>query len=438
MGLSNIKNMSRQEPCPICGKPDYCFWSELHNNPGMYILLCRRSSEAVETIIAGNDGNSYIAIPKNNKDVIGTYYENVKQREDRKKRFISGEQKEFVRKQYTVIDSITPLSNTELDSIYRNMMQKLPLYKFHAQYLLKEGWNMEMIKKNLICSFPAKNISKLPPSLKNIPTREQLAKNIMADLNLSSLTGVPGAYKNSSGHWTFHGPSGIIFPVYDSDRNIYRIRIRLDYIDLPVHMQEDKRGFYYLDNGERITVSMSGPFAEVGEKRTYKRFSTHEGKYRNFSSYKENPDAYKAGFIENIFHKGCEAKNQIMFALQPNDDQSVFWITEGEKKAIFANQVLQQPVIGLPGVNDYAKLKNSSLGKSSLSIMKQKGYKTVIVAFDADRYRNEMVMRCMNGLISMLKEEGFHVFIADWNEANGKGLDDLLAAGYLPAIRECK
>ena len=87
MGLSNIKNMSRQEPCPICGKPDYCFWSELHNNPGMYILLCRRSSEAVETIIAGNDGNSYIAIPKNNKDVIGTYYENVKQREDRKKRF---------------------------------------------------------------------------------------------------------------------------------------------------------------------------------------------------------------------------------------------------------------------------------------------------------------------------------------------------------------
>ena len=70
--------------------------------------------------------------------------------------------------------------------------------------------------------------------------------------------------------------------------------------------------------------------------------------------------------------------------------------------------------------------------------MKQKGYKKVIVAFDADRYRNEMVMRCMNGLISMLKEEGFHVFIADWNEANGKGLDDLLAAGYLPAIRECK
>ena len=430
--------MSRQEPCPICGKPDYCFWSELKNEPGMYILLCRRSSEAVGTLITGNDGNEYIVIPKNNQDVIGTYYENVKQREDRKKSFVAGERKEYTRKQFTVIDFVSPLSNEELDAIYRCMMRKLPLYKFHAQYLLKEGWNMEMLKKNMICSFPSKHISKLPTSLKQIPSREHLAKDIMSELKLNSLAGVPGAYKNDKGQWTFHGPSGIIFPVYDIDGHIYRIRIRLDYMDLPVNIREDENGYYYMDDKDKVTVSMSGPFIRVGEERIFKRFSSHEGKYRNFSSYKEDPNAYKAGFIENIFQKGCEAKNQIMFAINPGDDKKVFWITEGEKKAIFSNHVLKQPVIGLPGVNDFAKLNKSINGKSAITTMKQRGYKTVIVAFDADRYRNEMVMRCMNGLISLMKEEGFSVYLADWNEADGKGLDDLLAAGYLPAIKECK
>ena len=137
MGL--IKRVSRTEPCPICGKPDYCFWKEREKEPDMYNLYCNRSSEAPGVIVTGIDGNEYVSIYEQSR---GTIYESVTQREERRKEIITGEKKEMAPRQYTVLDSITPLPNEQLDSIYRSIMRHLPLYKFHAQYLLHETWNM--------------------------------------------------------------------------------------------------------------------------------------------------------------------------------------------------------------------------------------------------------------------------------------------------------
>ena len=434
MGKSGIKNMSRQEPCPICGKPDYCFWSEIKNFPGMYTLLCRRSSEAVGSIIAGTDGKDYVVVPNKN-NVVGTFYESVQQREERKNIHLSGERKEYKPIQYTVVDSITPLPNDKLDEIYRCLMENLPLYQFHASYLLKEGWSMKLIEEHHICSFPAEKIEKLPYSLRNIPSRTQLAKTIMRKLNLQSLAGVPGADINKMGEWTFYSHSGIVFPVYDENGHIYRLRVRLDYMDLPVKMKEEKDGFYYVDNEEKIHVTMSGAYSLRNGERTYKRFSSHEGKYRNFSSYMEDKSAYDAGFIENIFHKGCESGNQLMFVSKPEDDYSIVWLTEGEKKAIFSYEIIKQPFICIPGVSSFMKLTQKRRGgKSALDILKQRGTKSAVIAYDADRYKNDMVMNAMNGLANLLQNEGFNVYIADWEIKDGKGLDDLLSAGYLPSL----
>ena len=43
-------------------------------------------------------------------------------------------------------------------------------------------------------------------------------------------------------------------------------------------------------------------------------------------------------------------------------------------------------------------------------------------------------MMFMNNLADMLAKEQFKVFIADWNEKDGKGLDDLLSSGKIPHI----
>jgi len=438
MGKGRIKNMSRQNPCPICGKPDYCFWLEMEHSPGMYNLYCRRSSETDFSIITGNDGKEYISLPKKDKTVIGTRYESVEQREARKNQKVNGEKKEYVPKQMTVMDAVSPLPNDRLDEIYRCMLEMLPLNRYHAEYLLKEGWDMELIKKNHICSFPAKNPRNMPMSFRRGMTREMLASKVMRELGLKNLAGVPGAYIGKSGSWTFTGQSGILFPVYDENGYIYRLRIRLDYLDLPVKMKEDESGFYYMDGEERVTVTMSGAFVVNDGERVFKRFSTHEGKYRNFSSYRVDEAAYEAGFIENVYNKGCEAGNQLFYAANAETDWSVFWITEGEKKAIFTNHVIGQPVIALPGVNDFGRFVKSINGKTPLQVLKQRGAKTAIVAFDADRYKNDMVMRCMNALIELLKENGFIVYCADWNQGDGKGLDDLISSGHLPAFYLCE
>ena len=110
---------------------------------------------------------------------------------------------------------------------------------------------MELILNNGICSFPVENKRKLPASLKKIPSREALAKKVMQELGIKSLSGVPGAYLNDKGNWSFVGKSGIVFPVYDEEGFIYRIRIRLDYLDLPVLLKEDSDGFFYENKGER-------------------------------------------------------------------------------------------------------------------------------------------------------------------------------------------
>ena len=34
-------NVTKREPCPICGKPDYCFWSD-NNERGIRYLFCHR------------------------------------------------------------------------------------------------------------------------------------------------------------------------------------------------------------------------------------------------------------------------------------------------------------------------------------------------------------------------------------------------------------
>lgn len=433
--MGKIKTVTRNEPCPICGKPDYCFWRERDKEPGQYNLYCNRTSEAKGVVVTGIDGQEYVAIFLTDR---ATIYEAVKQREERRKQIVTGERKVAEPKTYTVIDSVTPQSHEKLDAVYRMMQNQLPLYKFHAEYLVKEGWNMELIKKHGICSFPVARRSSLPYSLKYIKSREELAVDIMKKLSLTSLKGVPGAYMNDAGQWTFYGKSGIVFPVYDEQRLIYRIRIRLDYLDLPVEIKEDAKGFYFLEKNERVAVTMGGPIKVKGGEHIKMEFASHRGKYRNFSSYKKDPDAYEVGIISNLFNGGCEAKNQLMYATSPKDDYRVVWVIEGEKKALYCNQTIHQPFIGLSGVNDFGKLDKPQKGRTPIEYIRQKGCEIVVIAFDADRYRNEMVMLSQERLCEILKERNFEVYIADWNEKDGKGLDDLLASGHVPVFYRYK
>ena len=428
--------VTKNSPCPICGKPDYCWWKEREDHPGFYNLYCNRTSEAKGTIVSGVDGNDYVAIFE--KDP-GTIYQNIREREEMFGKSIEGEAvKSATPRNCVVIDAVEPLEHERLDQAYRILLSILPLYDYHVKYLISEGWNLDLLEKHHICSMPVRDYKMaLPEYQKCFLTREAMADKTMKILGWKDLKGVPGAYLNRKGAWTWNSMAGIVFPVYDEDGFIYRLRLRLDYMDLPVKMLKDQKGFYYMDSGQRVDVAMGGP-AKTGTngERIKIQFESHKGKYRPITSFLVDNDAYKSGFIENRYHKGCEAGNVLGFAMSPNDNYSVFWVTEGEKKGLYTNYVLKQPVLWLPGVNSIKLVEKPHHGVTPLEVMRQHGARMAIIAFDADKATNDMVMKCHQKLAERLKQNGFTTYSAEWNMTDGKGIDDLLSAGKLPKFKK--
>ena len=159
------------------------------------------------------------------------------------------------------------------------------------------------------------------------------------------------------------------------------------------------------------------------------RISPAKRKYRTLASYYQDSQAATRGILANIYKKGCAAANQCSFYGLPFAKTSSLWyITEGEPKGLFASNALSTPVVTLPGVNSYSLILDDGV----LSQMKELGMKMVVVAFDADKLHNERVLSCEKSLADGLKAAGIPVVIANWKEENGKGIDDLLASGGAP------
>jgi len=436
IGLAHgIKNVTKNNPCPICGKPDWCGFMPASN--GGYLLICQRDTEKANAI--GRDGNFYVVVGVSQSGA--TIFEEANQRRQkelaRKGRSHDYEFKQTPEpKTLAVFDQVEVLPNKKLHQIYKTMMSFLTLEPSHQEYLKKEGWTDELIKKYGIVSFPEKDYLRFKyrkdTNSKN-PYRKKLARMVMDELGLDSLRGVPGAYRDKNGCWTFAGRSGIIFPLLDIHKNIYRLRIRMDFRDVNAEIHSNSNGDdYFIDNGEIKFISMAGIyqiFSSTGEKI----FDKSQGKYRNFASYFPDEKAEKEGFIKNVYSEGCEAGNQIGFYYDASrDDMHIAYITEGEKKAIFSNEHLRAPFISFPGVNSWNLLFQGNKGERPIDVLKRNGVKIIIIAFDADKKVNERVLSAEKQVINSLRYEGFVVGVAEWDIKIAKGIDDLLAKGYKP------
>src|SRR5262249_30380745 len=81
--------------------------------------------------------------------------------------------------------------------------------------------------------------------------------------------------------------------------------------------------------------------------------------------------------------------------------------------------------IGLSSVSTYSR---------AAKVLRALGVKVAVVGFDADWKTNPIVAQCTAALVKQLRERGFEVELALWDVADGKGIDDLLAAGKQPDI----
>lgn len=449
------KEVSRTRPCPICGKTDYCCFTQAKD--GGDLVVCKRIKEKENVI--GHDANFYVFAGVSGN---GNYvFEEANQRRAKEQaRKGSYKAQDFhaakvpVVKQLTVVDQVNARSDKDMDIIYRTLLSLLYLEPEDRKYLLLEGWTDELIEKNHIVSFPEKDFTRFKyrkdkPS-KN-PYRKRLTKLVMEKLGIDNLRGVPGAYKDSNGNWTFAGPSGILFPQYDARHYMYRLRIRMDFRDQDavIHLCDGEDDWFSYGKIPKIYICYGGLYilkttSEGIKKDFLKEISKKEdgreitkkvsGKYRNFASYSVNEKEEEKGFLVNTYDSGCESGNQLGFYYnEQRDDMYILYLTEGEKKSIFSNEMLRSPFVSTPGVNSWALLFEGKIGERPIDVMKAKGVKIFVVAYDADKAINKNVLDAEKQVVEAMRNEGLILGLAEWNMNNGKGIDDLLYKGYKPS-----
>lgn len=434
-----IRAVTKSKPCPICGKADWCGF--MPADGGGELVVCQRDTE--EHNVIGQDGQFYVYVSKSRSG--NSIFEEANQRMQREKKWKAGreydnssfKQVSVPTPSYTVVDEVKVKPNEVLDKIYRSMLDMLVLDDNHKAYLISEGWTEELIQKHKIKSFPEKDFIRY--SLKNNFSknvyRKRLANQLIEKFGQDCLLGVPGAYKDGQGKWTFAGPKGILFPLYDANHNLYRLRVRMDFTDVKEQLISMGTGDRYFDkDGQRYYVSfMKGIYIiDSGDKK----FDKGSGKYRNFSSFHADDEEYKRGFIVNSYDKGCEAGNQLgIYYDSGRDNMYIAFVTEGEKKGVYCNDKMRAPFISVPGVNSWSKLIEGKKGNRAIDILQSRGVGMFVIAYDADKAVNNKVLDSEQYAIQALKVEGFSIGVAEWDMRHGKGIDDLLQGGRQPAYQ---
>jgi len=137
------------------------------------------------------------------------------------------------------------------------------------------------------------------------------------------------------------------------------------------------------------------------------------------------PGGAKYCYVSSARHGGPGPGNRAHVPIGAAGPAELVRITEGELKADVATALPGTPTIGAPGV---------SCWRVALEAARGLGARTVRVAMDADWRRKPEVARSILGLCEAALAGGLNLEIEAWDEALGKGIDDILAAGLTPKI----
>lgn len=113
--------------------------------------------------------------------------------------------------------------------------------------------------------------------------------------------------------------------------------------------------------------------------------------------------------------------------IETPDSGGDVWVVEGIHKSHVSCLAGRLRVVGLPGhrLREFAERATAALLPDR-----------VILALDVDRGSNQRVGDDHADALRKLHTGPWQVAVADWPKDHGNGLDDVLTAGYLPAIRE--
>ncbi len=470
--MGNSHNCRPNRPCRICGKPDYCNWVDFPN--GDVLEYCHRVTGNKGDTVTGRDGRTYIL--KKVTDGGFSVWEASEQYERNRKDFIDKLKKEGKdpvprekRKGRTVevaavlpetkeaVNSSVKAEPKRLNEVFRMFLSLLVLEEKHKDILRLE-WDEEMLKAVTV----EWNIKSVPPEDRlRFSSKERLnnksRKKIMEELvsKVGEPKGVPGFYRRKDGSWTFCYLSGIAYPIMNTHGEIVGLEIGNDYPMVEkigedgrkcaeyryMNTEEGGTGWYEIPReGDAYDYSKASLVWEYGSDRnkislTKKNLPKGKvlGKYKPFFSEKTKT---VDGKLVNVYDQGCSGGSPVSLYAKDGDDFSAVYVTEGAKKAIVANYVMKVPVVMLTGVGKFGTVfqNEDGYGSSVAEELRKKGMRILVVAFDADKNSNILVLKAEENFIKKALKEGLRVAVAEWNAAWGKGLDDILLAGVMPQI----
>lgn len=483
MGKGYISHpCTKREPCIICGRTDHCYYGD-HGQDGL-IHYC--SHERAAEVYVGAEKYILKRVTQGNYGA----YESATQMEQNKRRWMEeqrmtnpnwidyGSKKRTSkpqnpvevpeRKGWRVIDEIEPLKNSQLHQIYSYLLDMLVLEPNHKKALLDE-WNAGIdpnLGEKILTRWTVKSLPMTDAARHNSrqtlanPTRRELIDQLVKRFH--SLRGVPGFYMGKDGRWEMSALSGIVYPVYDSKGNIYRLRIGDEHPRIDKYAKDDAGNYIYeYKNGKKSHV-INGTYSfdfrtgewfylsdtiketvwskqkdiymvKIGPKGYPEGIEGKiDGKYKNFSSRSDRKKETATEYIVyNHYSEGTRSGSQISLYSRAGDDFRFVYVTEGEKKAMVLNEILRCPVVALPGVQTYSKLfeEENQSDKSMVQFLIEKGMQYMVIVYDADKRVNETVLASESNAIQMCKENGVSTLIGEWNPAFGKGADDMLIQG---------
>ena len=104
----------------------------------------------------------------------------------------------------------------------------------------------------------------------------------------------------------------------------------------------------------------------------------------------------------------------------------VIRVTEGELKADVATVLTGILTLAIPGVPAW---------RAAIPVLQQGQPRTIRLAFDADWRINPVVARALAAAAMALTTQGWSVLVEVWDPAQGKGIDDVVAAGHRPVLQ---
>lgn len=401
-----------REVCPICGHKGMCMIHEDQNR-----VVCCRIESKIEWA--------------KNSSLPGYLH------------FLNGNDRPKVDLSTISVEKEQPKKDDQhLNRVFRALLAETTLRKEHLEILTSK--QRGMVEEEIIIrqyrSFPEKPWETTKKIIERLGDAEDLI-------------GVPGFYSKEgkyNRYFTLNGyPKSILIPFRNIKNQIVGFQWRVDEVkNQIVHIKTNPDlNIVLIEQPNKVKIDYKGKTIFTGEVEIKKdtpikakgrilgEFRVEKGNRYMWLSSSSKESGTGAGPLP--VHVAVPTKILKDWKVGTTLKTKVVTVTEGPIKADKSAElfdilltdeekaIIGTVVLSIPGVNSW---------RIMLPILKEMGVEIVNLAFDADVQSNPQVQQhlflCAKELISM----GIKINILGWEEAEGKGLDDVLLNQIIPII----